>query len=49
VKSHGGADVSGVANAIDVAAKLVSNDITRRITEDLDKFRARSGSAPVAA
>jgi phosphate acyltransferase len=49
VKSHGGADVSGVANAIGVAAKLVSNDITRRITEDLDNIRAHSGSAPVAA
>ena len=49
VKSHGGADVSGVANAIGVAAKLVSNDITRRITEDLDNFRAHAGSAPVAA
>lgn len=49
VKSHGGADISGVANAIDVAAKLVSNDITRRITEDLDNFRAHAGSAPVAA
>lgn len=47
VKSHGGADVSGVANAIGVAAKLVSNDITRRITEDLDNFRAHTG--PVAA
>jgi len=46
VKSHGGADVSGVANAIGVAAKLVSNDITRRITEDLDNFRAHTG--PVA-
>ncbi len=49
VKSHGGADISGVANAIDVAAKLVRNDITRRITEDLDNFRAHAGSAPVAA
>jgi glycerol-3-phosphate acyltransferase PlsX len=30
--------VKGVANAIGVAAKLVANDITRRITEDLDHF-----------
>lgn len=45
VKSHGGADVSGVANAIGVAAKLISNDITRRITEDLDNFRAHTRPA----
>jgi glycerol-3-phosphate acyltransferase PlsX len=47
VKSHGGADVQGVANAIGVAAKLVSNDITRRITEDLKRFRA--DTAPTEA
>ena len=47
VKSHGGADVQGVANAIGVAARLVSNDITRRITEDLDRFRA--STAPTEA
>jgi phosphate acyltransferase len=40
VKSHGGASVGGVANAIGVAAKLVSNDITRRITDDLAHFSA---------
>lgn len=38
VKSHGSASVKGVANAIGVAAKLVANDITRRITEDLGNF-----------
>jgi glycerol-3-phosphate acyltransferase PlsX len=47
VKSHGGADAQGVANAIGVAAKLMTNDITRRITEDLDNFRTHA--APVVA
>jgi phosphate acyltransferase len=35
VKSHGSANEKGVANAIGVAMKLVVNDITRRITDDL--------------
>jgi glycerol-3-phosphate acyltransferase PlsX len=38
VKSHGSATDNGVANAIGVAMKLAQQDITRRITEDLDKF-----------
>ena len=49
VKSHGGADATGVANAIGVAAKLARNDITRRITEDLDNFRAHAGASQAAA
>jgi phosphate acyltransferase len=40
VKSHGSASAGGIANAIGVAAKLVANDITRRITEDLTHFSA---------
>jgi len=40
VKSHGSATDKGVANAIGVAAKLVSNDITRRIADDLAQFTA---------
>ena len=40
VKSHGSASAAGVANAIGVAAKLVSNDITRRITDDLASIKA---------
>jgi glycerol-3-phosphate acyltransferase PlsX len=35
VKSHGSADDIGVANAIRVAARMVRQDLTRRITEDL--------------
>ncbi|MCJ8158622.1 phosphate acyltransferase PlsX [Sphingomonas sp. LaA6.9] len=40
VKSHGSANEIGVANAINVAAKLVRDELTRRITDDLDNFRA---------
>jgi glycerol-3-phosphate acyltransferase PlsX len=42
VKSHGGANPKGVTNAIQVAARMVRNDITRRIGEDLDNFRAHA-------
>ena len=42
VKSHGGADVEGTANAIGVAIRIARNDITRRITEDLENFRSRA-------
>ncbi len=40
VKSHGSANDVGVANAIGVAAKLVANKITQRITEDLAVVKA---------
>jgi len=42
VKSHGSANPKGVANAINVAARMVRNDITRKIGEDLDNFRAHA-------
>lgn len=42
VKSHGSANPKGVANAIKVAARMVRNDITRKIGEDLDNFRAHA-------
>jgi glycerol-3-phosphate acyltransferase PlsX len=42
VKSHGSANPKGVANAIGVAARMVRNDITRKIGEDLDNFRAHA-------
>jgi phosphate acyltransferase len=42
VKSHGGANPKGVANAIGVASRMVANDITRKIGEDLDSFRAHA-------
>ena len=42
VKSHGGANEVGVAHAIEVAAKMVRDDLTRRITEDLGNFEAQA-------
>jgi len=42
VKSHGGANPKGVANAINVSASMVRNDITRKIGDDLDNFRAHA-------
>jgi glycerol-3-phosphate acyltransferase PlsX len=44
VKSHGGANPKGVANAINVAATMVRNDIIRKIEDDLDNFRAHAFS-----
>ena len=35
VKSHGSADAKGVANAVHVAARLLEEDITRRIAADM--------------
>jgi phosphate acyltransferase len=48
VKSHGGANYKGVANAIGVAASIVRNDITRKIGEDLDNFRAHAFTGAAA-
>ena len=39
VKSHGSANVDGFANAIGVARDLVTDDIARRIREDLARFQ----------
>ncbi len=35
VKSHGSASIAGVAKAVEVAARLVEEDITKRIAQDL--------------
>jgi glycerol-3-phosphate acyltransferase PlsX len=48
VKSHGGANETGVANAIAVAAKLVRADLTTRIAADLQHFRAREPEGETA-
>jgi len=40
VKSHGSADEKGVANAIRVAARMIREDLSRKIAEDLDQFSA---------
>jgi glycerol-3-phosphate acyltransferase PlsX len=42
VKSHGGADEKGIANAIAVAAKIAREDLTRRIADDLEDFRSHA-------
>ncbi|MBL0923499.1 MAG: phosphate acyltransferase PlsX [Sphingomonadaceae bacterium] len=40
VKSHGSANIKGVANAVEVAARLVEDDITARIAQDLQRVHA---------
>jgi glycerol-3-phosphate acyltransferase PlsX len=42
VKSHGNADGKGVANAIRVAARMVREDISRKIADDLEQFYAHN-------
>ncbi|MFA6605534.1 MAG: phosphate acyltransferase, partial [Sphingomonas sp.] len=42
VKSHGGANEVGVATAIAAAAKMVRDDLTRRIAEDLGDFEKKA-------
>jgi glycerol-3-phosphate acyltransferase PlsX len=44
VKSHGSATDKGVANAIRVAARMVREDITRKISEDLANVSARAAN-----
>jgi glycerol-3-phosphate acyltransferase PlsX len=44
VKSHGSATDKGVANAIRVAARMVREDLTRKIVEDLDNISAHRAS-----
>ena len=48
VKSHGSATPKGVANAIGVAARMIANDITRKIGDDLDNFRAHAFNGEAA-
>jgi glycerol-3-phosphate acyltransferase PlsX len=40
VKSHGGANDIGIANAIQVAERMARQDLTRRITDDLAQVSA---------
>ena len=42
MKSHGSANEIGVETAIGVAAKMVRDDLTRRIAEDLGNFEAQA-------
>jgi glycerol-3-phosphate acyltransferase PlsX len=48
VKSHGGATPKGIANAIAVAAKLVRDDLNRRIAGDLARLHAPASEAVAA-
>jgi phosphate acyltransferase len=48
VKSHGSANEKGVANAIRVAARMVREDLTRKIIEDLDNISAHRAAAEAA-
>jgi glycerol-3-phosphate acyltransferase PlsX len=41
VKSHGSADDKGVANAIHVAARLLEDDVTRQIAENLARITVK--------
>ncbi|MBK8375227.1 phosphate acyltransferase PlsX [Sphingorhabdus sp.] len=45
VKSHGSASVEGVANAVKVAARLVEDDITARIVQDIERING-TGNHP---
>jgi glycerol-3-phosphate acyltransferase PlsX len=47
VKSHGNANEKGVANAIRVTSRLVREDLTRKIADDLDNISAHR--VPAAA
>lgn len=42
VKSHGGATEIGVGHAVEVATKLLREEVTRRISEDLGNFEAKA-------
>jgi len=41
VKSHGSANAAGVANAVAVAARLLENNLTQRITQDMSELADR--------
>lgn len=40
VKSHGGANATGVANAVHVAARMLEENITQRIASDMARIKA---------
>lgn len=49
VKSHGSADAKGVANAIYVAARLLEDDVTRHIADDIARVGVSPDSKSAAA
>lgn len=48
VKSHGGANATGVANAVHVAARLVEENITERIASDIARINTFGKAEAVA-
>lgn len=44
VKSHGGTDALGFANAIGVAVNLISNDLNTKIKDECQRLHASSGT-----
>ncbi|MHA6317041.1 phosphate acyltransferase PlsX [Altererythrobacter sp. CAU 1778] len=49
VKSHGSASAAGVANAVHVAARLLEDDLTQRISADLSELHKSLGGGSAAA
>jgi len=49
VKSHGGTDAVGFANAINVAYELISNNFNENIKQDYEQFRATFDADALAA
>ena len=49
VKSHGGTDAVGFANAIGNAVDMVTRDLNRHIAEDLERMRAEQAAARAQA
>ncbi len=49
VKSHGSANAKGVANAVHVAARLLEEDITQRITTDMARIAAARATVEIPA
>jgi glycerol-3-phosphate acyltransferase PlsX len=49
VKSHGGTDALGFATAVDVAIEMVSNELVRKIAEDVPEMNRLVASAHAGA
>ena len=45
VKSHGSANAKGVANAVEVAARLLEDDLTNRIAQDMGALGGLAGGS----
>ena len=49
VKSHGGTDAVGFANAISVAVDMIAHDLNAKIAEELAHIAAREEAPPAKA